>query len=190
MRIFPAVILAATLAWGAAAAQQPGSSGGIGSGQGPPSGTVKEQPPRAVCDPSFGGKYSGLLRQLAIPEDSRQYGACHDYGRWAGGSYKGHTNLPPNAFWTYSAPNWYIWARRGGAAQRASCPDPTFGGKYAEELRRLEVPADLARYGACNDYGPWAGTSYAGHTDLPNGYWVYSYPHWIIYAKRGAGPSQ
>jgi len=23
---------------------------------------------------------------------------------------------------------------------------------------------------------------------LPNGYWVYSFPHWIIYANRGGQP--
>ena len=66
------------------------------------------------------------------------------------------------------------------------CPDPTFAGKYSGELRRLNVPADLATYGACHDYGPWSGDSYAGETNLPNGYWVYSVPYWIIYANRAA----
>lgn len=194
MRFSLAFVFTAALACGAAFAQQPGSPGegsGLGPGQGPPPGTVKEPPPpAAACEPSFGGKYSGLIRQLAVPEDAQRYGRCHDYGAWSGTVYKGHTDLPPNAFWTYSAPHWYIWARRGGTAEPASCPDPTFGGKYSNELRRLSVPADLGRYGACNDYGPWSGNSYAGHGDLPSGYWVYSYPDWIIYAKRGAGPSQ
>jgi hypothetical protein len=75
-------------------------------------------PPSAlaqVCDPSFGGKYQDLVRQIAVPEDAQQYGACHDFGPWNGTSYKGHDGLPQNAFWTYSAPHWYIWAKRGQA---------------------------------------------------------------------------
>jgi hypothetical protein len=139
-----------------------------------------------TCDPSFGGKYSGLLRQLVIPEDAQQYGNCHDYGLWQGTEYKGHANLPPTAYWTYSAPNWYLWAKSGDKASAPqACPDPTFGGKYSRELRRLSVPGDLGRYGSCNDYGPWEGDAYAGHTGLPHGFWVYSYPDWIIYANRG-----
>lgn len=64
------------------------------------------------------------------------------------------------------------------------CADPTFTGKYTQELRRIAVPRDLARYGRCRDYGRWSGTTYEGHTNLPNGFWVYSYPEWIIYAER------
>lgn len=194
MRIGPVVILAAMLAGAPALAQQPGDgSSGLGPGAKPPSSTLKTTvppPPRTDtgCDPSFGGKYSGLLRQLPIPEDEGQYGKCHDYGAWNGSEYKGHANLPAGAFWTYSAPNWYVWARRGATSAAAGCPDPTFAGKYSGELRRIAVPQDRGRYGACNDYGPWTGTSYAGHTNLPNGYWVYSYPHWIIYALRGGQP--
>ena len=195
MRVALALVLAATLACGAAFAQQPGSPGegsGLGPGQAPPPSTLKatEPPPASGCDPSFGGKYSGLLRQLPIPEDEGQYGKCRDYGAWSGTEYKGHTNLPPTAFWTYSAPNWYVWARRGAGSAAAGCPDPTFGGKYSGELRRLEIPRDRGRYGVCNEYGAWSGNSYAGHTNLPNGYWVYSFPHWIIYANRGGQPKQ
>jgi hypothetical protein len=123
MRVLPALVLAALLACGSAFAQQPGSPGegsGLGPGQAPPPKTLKttEPPPPAGCDPSFGGKYTGLLRQLPIPEDEGQYGRCHDYGAWNGTEYKGHANLPPNAFWTYSAPNWYVWARQGGTAKQ------------------------------------------------------------------------
>ena len=58
--------------------------------------------------------------------------------------------------------------------------DPSFGGKYSNELRRLEIPQDRGQYGPCHDYGAWTGNEYQGHTDLPNGYWVYSFPHWIL----------
>lgn len=69
---------------------------------------VQAQAP-AACDPTFGGKYSGLVRELNIPEDAAQYGSCHDYGAWEGTDYKGHTGLPNRAYWTYSAPVWYVW---------------------------------------------------------------------------------
>jgi len=77
-----------------------------------------------------------------------------------------------------------------GPAAQAGCPDSTFSGKYSGELRRLEIPQDRGRYGACKDYGPWTGSEYQGHANLPNGYWVYSYPHWIIYANRGGQQKQ
>jgi hypothetical protein len=193
MRFLPAVALAAILASAPALAQQPGDgSSGLGPGQAPPRSsplkTTEPPPPATGCDPSFGGKYAGLLRQLPIPEDEGQYGKCHDYGAWNGSEYKGHANLPAGAFWTYSAPNWHVWARRGGTSAAGGCPDPTFAGKYSGELRRISVPQDRGRYGVCNDYGPWSGNAYAGHTNLPNGYWVYSFPQWIIYANRGGQP--
>lgn len=141
-----------------------------------------------ACDPSFGGKYDVLLRRLRIPSDRGQYGECHDYGTWSGTAYKGHANLPPGAYWTYSHPHWYVWARSSAAGADyvyGACPDPTFGGKYGGMLRRLRLPSDRGQYGNCRDYGSWSGSSYKGHTNLPDGYWVYSYPYWIIWADRG-----
>lgn len=125
MRVSPAIVLAAMLFCGTAFAQQsdsPGQGSGLGPSQARPPGSVKTleppQPPGMACDPTFGGKYSQLIRQLPIPEDEGQYGRCHDYGAWNGTEYKGHANLPSNAFWTYSAPNWYVWARQGGAPKQ------------------------------------------------------------------------
>ena len=73
-------------------------------------------------------------------------------------------------------------ARRGGT--RASGCDPSVGGKYANLLRRIRVPRDVRRYGRCRDYGRYSGSSWAGHRNLPPGYWVYSFPHWYIWARR------
>ncbi len=63
------------------------------------------------CSPSKNGKYSGLIAKLPIPGDQRQYGACHDYGRWNASSYKGYT-VPSGSYWVYSAPHWYVWKNR------------------------------------------------------------------------------
>lgn len=138
-----------------------------------------------ACDPTFGGKYGILLRRLNIPSDRGQYGDCRDYGRWSGSSYKGFSNLPPGAYWTYSYPHWYVWARQQGATfSYGLCGDPTFGGKYSGMLRRMRIPGDRGQYGDCRDYGRWSGNSYRGYSNLPNGFWVYSYPYWIIWAQR------
>ena len=88
------------------------------------------------CDPTFGGKYGVLLRRLRIPSDRGQYGACRDYGSWSGTSYKGHTNLPPGAYWTYSYPYWYVWARRRGSSfSYGACGD------LRRQVQRHAAPA-------------------------------------------------
>lgn len=56
-------------------------------------------------------------------------------------------------------------------------------GRYEGLLATLEVPGDIATYGAFNDWGFWQGTSYAGRDDLPPGYWVYASPNWYVWAK-------
>lgn len=56
-------------------------------------------------------------------------------------------------------------------------------GQYRGLLRRLEVPEDLAAYGAYNVYGAWSGNCWSGHTDLPAGHWVYVAPHWHIWSE-------
>lgn len=75
-------------------------------------------------------------------------------------------------------------ARLAKTPQLAQACDPTFGGKYAILLRRLAIPGDRGQYGNCRDYGRWSGNSYRGYSNLPNGFWVYSYPYWIIWARR------
>lgn len=55
------------------------------------------------------------------------------------------------------------------------------GGKYCNLLKRIKVPGDVKQYGQFKDFGHWDGTEYAGHTNLPKGYWVYVAPHWYIW---------
>ena len=57
------------------------------------------------------------------------------------------------------------------------------GGKYARLLAVLEVPADLATYGKLHEFGYWSGTQWAGHENLPSGYWVYVAPSWYIWGQ-------
>lgn len=64
---------------------------------------------------------------------------------------------------------------------KASC-----GGKYRELLRKIAVPDDKASYTEFHDYGFYpACASYGGHKDLPEGYWVYVFPHWYIWKECG-----
>jgi len=60
----------------------------------------------------------------------------------------------------------------------------TVGGKYSGLLRKIRVKADHVREGAFTDYGMWKHTRYAGYRDLPEGYWVYVYPHWYIFGEK------
>lgn len=59
------------------------------------------------------------------------------------------------------------------------------GRKYRELLKTLKVEADQKTYGDFYDYGYWANTSYAGHENLPPGFWVYIAPNWHIFGKSG-----
>ncbi len=137
------------------------------------------------CDPTKGGKYYNFLKKIEVPQDRSQYGDCYDFGKWdwEGGDYKEFTDLP-QGHWVYVHPEWYIWAN-----VRKPVPDevlmdgcdPTFNGKYYSELRRITVSDDRTKYSFCYDYGPRTDTYYRGHTQLPEGYWVYDYPEWVIY---------
>ena len=63
----------------------------------------------------------------------------------------------------------------------ADRPAPGSRSRYGTLLRKLEIPADQATFGDFCDYGYWSGTQYAGHDDLPPGYWVYLAPNWYIF---------
>lgn len=61
-------------------------------------------------------------------------------------------------------------------------------GKYRRLVKKIEVRDDFQKFGAFNDYGPWEGSEYAGHKDLPPGNWVYVYPNWYIWAEAIVPP--
>jgi HEAT repeat protein len=56
-------------------------------------------------------------------------------------------------------------------------------GKYCQLLRRIEVPGDKNSYTEFKDFGYYQATDYGGATGIPEGYWVYVYPHWYIWGK-------
>jgi len=58
------------------------------------------------------------------------------------------------------------------------------GGKYRTLLRILFCPQDLQSYQRFSDWGPWTGTEWHNHKNLPPGHWVYVYPHWYIWRDR------
>ncbi len=137
-----------------------------------------------------GGKYAGRILRLYLPRDCATYGSFHDYGAYMATSYAGQRNIPA-AFWVYHYPHWYVYQRRvatgptpvtGGAYCRAPAhTSANANGKYRVLVRRLHVPGDCATYGSFKDYGAYAATSYAGHANLPAGYWVYRYPYWYLW---------
>jgi hypothetical protein len=63
------------------------------------------------------------------------------------------------------------------------------GGRYQTLLRRIRVPDDVTAHSFFNDHGWRYGPTgelpeYKGHTDLPEGYWVYVYPDWYVWRDR------
>lgn len=62
----------------------------------------------------------------------------------------------------------------------------SIGGKYSQLIRTIECPDDKGEYGELCDEGRWDATTYAG-VSVPEGYWVYVYPKWYIWAKRDLG---
>ena len=73
----------------------------------------------------------------------------------------------------------------GGGVSSESCgsaqPGHGAGAKYNRLLKTIAVEKDKDNYGEFHDYGYWNGTSYAGHENLPPGYWVYVTPNWHIF---------
>jgi hypothetical protein len=59
--------------------------------------------------------------------------------------------------------------------------------RYSTLLQQIAVPDDQKSYGDFCDFGYWAGATYAGHNDLPPGYWVYLAPNWYIYKEEVSG---
>jgi antitoxin component YwqK of YwqJK toxin-antitoxin module len=58
------------------------------------------------------GRYSGLLRRIAAPDDRQSYGDFRDYGYYqAVAEYQGEKDVPAG-HWVYVYPYWYIWAER------------------------------------------------------------------------------
>jgi hypothetical protein len=82
-----------------------------------------------------------------------------------------------------------LWADRGegqtGLDRVQGPPEQAdAGGKYRTLLRVLHCPQDLASYTRFTDWGPWTGTEWHDHKNLPPGHWVYVYPHWYIWRDK------
>ena len=103
---------------------------------------------------SVDGRYSVLLRKIEAKEDRERYPDFHNFGFWAGNSYRGQEDLPPG-YWVYAYPNWYIWGISKDASDRP--------GKHGQDdLFPLMNGYDLNRDGS-------ASLSGARITDKPVG---------------------
>ena len=61
-------------------------------------------------------------------------------------------------------------------------------GRYAKLLRKIHVPQDRASYTDYHEFGHYQATDWAGHKNIPAGYWVYVYPHWYIWGEIKGAP--
>lgn len=133
---------------------------------------------------SVNGKYAKLLKVVAVPKDEQQYGSFNDWGHWNGSSHAGFDNLPAG-YWVYVAPHWFIWeVQNQGQGNKQAPAQASVNGKYKKLLKVIQVPGNQATYGQFNDWGYWAGTSWAGFDNLPQGYWVYVAPNWYIWEQE------
>jgi len=69
------------------------------------------------------------------------------------------------------------------SATNPNC-DPTFGGRYADLVRKLYIPRDRRQYGMCRNWGRWNGTRYRGFRFRSGLYWTYDGTHWYLFATR------
>jgi hypothetical protein len=60
-------------------------------------------------------------------------------------------------------------------------------GKYYRLLRRLRQPDDRQSYSEFRDYGFYQACDWAGHRNVPAGFWVYVYPYWYIWKDESKG---
>ncbi len=60
-------------------------------------------------------------------------------------------------------------------------------GKYSNLVQVLKCEKDKGNYGEFKDYGHWSGGPWCGKTGK-SGYWVWVYPNWYVWAKKGASP--
>ena len=86
--------------------------------------------------------------------------------------------------WAKNATASSTYASKRPVAQAAEARGA--GAKYSELLKTIEVKADEAQFGDYYDFGYRAKDSWAGHENLPPGYWVYIAPNWFIFAKSDA----
>lgn len=146
-------------------------------------------PQDAAIVASVNGKYARLLRVIEVPADRNQYGEFNDHGHWQGNAWAGYTNLPPG-YWVYVYPDWYIWGDQQdppGSVKPEDLKLPSresARGKYRELLKVVDAPQDEELFGSYRDKGYYEGGDWAGHQDLPAGYWVYVAPEWYIWKEK------
>jgi hypothetical protein len=61
-------------------------------------------------------------------------------------------------------------------------------GNYSLLLRKILVPQDCFQYGKFYEFGLNGTPEWAGHRNIPPGYWVYVYPHWYIWGSAKSLP--
>ena len=75
----------------------------------PPADSLPEDKAQEMA--TVKGKYRNLLKKIAVPADTSNYGNFTEYGYWAGTAWAGHEKLP-KGHWVYVAPHWYIWGEQ------------------------------------------------------------------------------
>ncbi len=120
-------------------------------------GTLPDLPPEATVK----GRYSDVLEILSAPDDRGIFGDLFEFGIFT------RTGVSGDAYWVYSAPNWYLFShsRIGISRPRTPLPEPVdipvgkrriwlafpnavCSGAFAEAVDRL--PASIRRIEAAS----------------------------------------
>lgn len=166
---------------------QPASTGPV------PSGSNPAQPQAAVVsDPlqeraAVNGKYSKLLKVLAVPGDRNSFGEFKDFGPYPKCSYGEHKDLPAG-YWVYLNPNWYIWGEMNGKGasdeplrpvsnQQPAIPQAgfsivgTWGTRFVTDQGHHRTMS--IRYGAEGTFG-YSLRCQTGYTEAAGGRYTYN----------------
>lgn len=165
---------------------------GIKRGVKDPFGHLKTPPSRGTqARASLGGRYNYIVG-AEIYTDTRE-SDLEDLGWRDGGEFQGKSL--PAGYWVWVEPYVIVfgafmedWSRlsdkletmehREEQLRRAVCNH-----KYRSLRYTIFAPEEKISHGEFLEFGYRKRNEYLGHTKIPEGYWVWVYPHWFIFEE-------
>lgn len=143
-----------------------------------------------VARASLGGKYNYLVSAL-IPPEKREID-LEDLGWQTGGAFLGLENLL-EGFYVWVDPYLMIFGYSPEDLEQISSAIEwmdyteeqlemaTCNHKYRNLIHTLFAPQEKEVHGLELEFGYRDRAEYLGYNNIPEGYWVFVYPHWFIF---------